>query len=201
MVESQETPINWIVFEPKLGNLSDYQKKTVSDQIDKAKDLINSNISRGQKLEDNNNYYAWLEIAIRQKSIGDYEHAEKIWLWFNDAYPGNSVSPMNLGDLYKSFLIDKEKSEQYYKLALDREKHDFNIYNGLFELYRYNFNDSALAVAVLKDGLKNNPDDQRYVETLALYLVSIQNSTEASALIEDFIKTHPAAKGLRKILN
>ena len=141
--------------------------------------------------EDNANFYAWLEIASVQKLIGDYDRAIKIWTWFTEIYSGNSISPANLGDLYKSFVVDKEKSEKYYKIALEREKHDFQIYYGFYELYRYVFDDADKAIAVLQDGMANNPDRKDYLTELINYLISLDRRDQASAVIENWIAQHP----------
>ena len=184
-------PEELVIFEVKLDNLSDYQKDQAFKRFTNAKNTISQNKEDGLANEDNANFYAWLEIASVQKLIGDYDRAIKIWTWFTEIYSGNSISPANLGDLYKSFVVDKEKSEKYYKIALEREKHDFQIYYGFYELYRYVFDDADKAIAVLQDGMANNPDRKDYLTELINYLISLDRRDQASAVIENWIAQHP----------
>jgi len=190
-------PGDLIVFEIKNEELSDFQKERFLADFDSAKDTINYNLSLGYDYNSDWNYSPLLAIATVQHGIGDDERAEKMWLWFTDAFLGNSISPANLGDLYKSFLIDNAKSEKYYLIALEREKHDFNIFYGLYELYRYRFEDSQKAIDILKDGLANNPGELNYVNTLVKYLLELGDREQASQVVEDFIADNPEQTGLR----
>ena len=190
-------PADLIVFEIKNEELSDFQKERFLANFDSAKDTINYNLSLGYDYNSDWNYSPLLAIATVQHGIGDDERAEKMWLWFTDAFLGNSISPANLGDLYKSFLIDNAKSEKYYLIALEREKHDFNIFYGLYELYRYRFEDSQKAIDILKDGLANNPGELNYVNTLVKYLLELGDREQASQVVEDFIADNPEQTGLR----
>lgn len=197
-ISAKINPTDLIIFEVKLNDLTDFQKERAFKRFTNAKNTILENASEtNEELRNNLNFSAWLEIAMVQKSIGDYDRAAKIWLWFNDAQPGNSISPANLGDLYKSFVVDNAKSEYYYKMAIERDKNDWYTYYSFFELYKYNFNDPEKAIAVLKDGAKNNPDVINYISELSDYLISLDRKPEAVKLIEDYIVDHPEATKLR----
>ena len=188
-------PSQLIVFEVKKEKLSEFQKERGFTRFNSAKNAIEKN---GVDYVSEDNYYFWLEIASVQKLIGDYERASQVWKWFNQAYAFNSISPANLGDLYKSFIIDKEQSETYYLMAIERDKKDFQIYYGFYELYRYRFEDSEKALQILYDGLENNPDDVDFVNELINYLLKLDRPDEAEKIIEEFIKDHPEAFSLRE---
>ena len=194
-------PEELIVFEVKKENLSEFQKERAFERFTNAKNIINKNKEEGLLNEDNANFYAWLEIAGAQKVIGDYERTAKLWIWFTQVYPGNSISPANLGDLYKSFVVDQEKSEKYYLIALDREKHDLQIFLGLYELYRYRFEDPDKAIQVLKDGRQNNPDNKNYVSELIDYLLLLDRKDEAEEIIDAWLVNHPEDFSLKARLN
>ena len=200
-VSSDINPLDLLVFEIKFDNLTDFQKEKAFERFNKAKNIILKNESEeNEEAKNNANFSSWLAIAIVQKSIGDYERAAKIWIWFTDIHSGNSISPANLGDLYKSFVVDNEKSEKYYKIAIAREKEDWQIYYGFYELYRYNFQDPEKAISVLKDGAKNNPDDINYIYELSDYLISLNRQAEAEKIIEEYISRHPESASLRNKL-
>lgn len=190
-------PSQYLVFEPQKDDLSQYQEERMFETFSIAKDMIEKN---GDNYSSDKNFYAWLDIAGAQKTIGDYQRASLVWQWFTQAYPGNSISPANLADLYKTFIEDKEKSEEYYKIALEREKHDFQLYYGFFELYRYKFESPEKALAVLREGQEKNPTDSRYISEIASYLISLDRKEEAEQLIEDYISKYPNAEYLREIV-
>ncbi len=190
-------PSELIVFEIKKETFSEFQKERAFDRFNNAKNIIEEN--RDRYISDDN-YYAWLEVASVQKSIGDYDRAAQLWKWCNQAYAFNSISPANLGDLYKSFVINKEESEKYYLMAVGRDKKDFQIYYGLYELYRYRFEDSEKALQTLYDGFENNPDDNNFVNELTNYLLTLDRRSEAEELVEEYISTHPDAFSIREKL-
>jgi tetratricopeptide (TPR) repeat protein len=194
-------PVSLLVFDIKADNLTDYQKDIAFQRFNAAKNQIMTNIdTNSESAESNQNFEAWLEVAVAQKSINDFDRAADIWIWFTEAYDHNSISPANLGDLYKSFVVDNDKSEKYYKIALDRDKTDWQIFLGFYELYRYNFNDPDKAIAVLRDGAKHNPDNKNYVVELANYFLVLEDKESAKEVIEEFISRHPAESSLRNKL-
>jgi tetratricopeptide (TPR) repeat protein len=196
--EHDINPMDLLVFEIKIDSLTDYQKERAFTRFNNAKNIINQNNSEeNEEVRNNINFFPWLEVAGAQKIIGDYERSAQVLIWFTDVHSGNSVSPANLGNLYKSFLVDNEKSEKYYKIALERDPDDWQIYFGFFDLYRYNFDDPDKAIAVMQDGAKNNPDEKNYVVTLANYLIELERIQEAEVIINDFVARHPEAGSLR----
>ncbi len=200
--EVEELDLDYVLqFEVKLDNITGYQKEKEFKRFTDAKDKILKNIEAGKELNDNDNFYAWLEVALAQKIVGDYERAATIWKWFNHAYPHNSVSPFNLGGLYRTFVKDKEQAEKYYKIALEREKHKFQYYLGLHELYRHGFEDEGKAIDVLEQGLENNPDDKNYIKALISYLVKIGRLDEANRQLDKWLADHPEDYGLRAKIN
>ena len=95
---------------------------------------------------------------------------------------------------------NKEESEKYYLMAVGRDKKDFQIYYGLYELYRYRFEDSEKALQTLYDGFENNPDDNNFVNELTNYLLTLDRRSEAEELVEEYISTHPDAFSIREKL-
>lgn len=191
-------PVELLVFEVKFDDLTDYQKDIAFKRFNNAKNVIMANINDNNETTDSNqNFQPWLEVAVAQKSIGDFDRAAGIWIWFTEAYDKNSISPANLGDLYKSFVVDNELSEKYYKIAIERDTTDWFTYYSFYELYRYNFNDSEKAIAVLRDGASHNPDNKNYVAELANYYIIIGDKNSAKEVIEEFVARHPEEVSLR----
>ena len=123
--------------------------------------------------------------------IGDYEREIEILKWFAEAYQGNSISPSNLGVIYKSFVVNNDLSEKYFLMALEREKNHYDIYYNLHELYRYNFEDSKKAVDILEQGRENNPDERKFVTTLIDYHLLLEGKDKASQVLDEWLVEHP----------
>ncbi len=63
--------------------------------------------------KNNQNFDAWMDVAILHKIGGDYRGAEAIWLYATKAWPQSSIAFGNLGDLYQNFLKDAVKAKFY----------------------------------------------------------------------------------------
>lgn len=63
--------------------------------------------------KNNQDFGAWMDLAILHKIGGDYRGAEAIWLYGTKKWPGSSVSFHNLADLYQNFLKDPVKAKFY----------------------------------------------------------------------------------------
>ena len=114
------------------------------------------------------NFSAWLDLAIYRKMIHDYQGAKEIWEYLNKAYPTQSISFGNLGDLYHYFLKDFPKAEVNFKQAIANSPNRIDLYRGLFELYKYSYKQNTSAAEdILLSGLKANPDNPDLQNLLA----------------------------------
>ena len=193
-------PLDYLVFEIKKENYSEFQKEKAFNQFNSGKNNIEQAVKNSVELGSNNLYYDWLNITGAMHMIGDYEREAQILKWFTGVYPGNSVSPSNLGNLYKSFIVNNQESEKYYLIALEREKKKYDIYYGLYELYRYNFKDLKKALEILEHGRKNNPDEKSYVVDIVDYLVVLDRKDEAEKIIDEWLVNHPEDFSLKERL-
>jgi tetratricopeptide (TPR) repeat protein len=184
-------PIDYLVFEVKKENYSEFQTEKAYNKFNEAKVSIEAASEEGIAFESNELFYNWLNVTGAMHMIGDYEREAVVLKWFTEAYPGNSVSPSNLGNIYKSFIIDNEQSEKYYLIALEREKNLFDIYNAFFELYRYNFEDPKKAAGVLEMGLENMPDERNLIVNLIDYYVLLDKQDEAMEALDKWLVNHP----------
>lgn len=200
MIKKEVDPTEYMVFEVRGEDFSDVEKNRGFERFNNAKNIILTNIEKGLELNNDGNFYAWLEMASAQKVVEDYDRAIGIWTWFTGAYPHNSTSPFNLAGVYKSLVVNNKLSEKYYQIALEREKHKFHIYYGLYELYRYNFRDEQKAIDVLKTGLENNPEDRNYVTSLINYMIGVGRLDEAEEVIDEWLVEHPDDYDLREKL-
>ena len=68
--------------------------------------------------KNNQNFNAWMDLAILHKIGGDYRGAEAIWLYATKQWPTSYVAFHNLGDLYQNFLKDSAKAKFYSDQAV-----------------------------------------------------------------------------------
>lgn len=114
-----------------------------------------------QAMRQNPDFFeGWLTLASIKKQMGDFAGAAAIWEHAGTLRPLNSVSFNNLGDLYANFLPDYPKAVQNFRQAITNaageEKQQY-YYVSLSELYRYRMSDTAQALAVLEEGMTEDP--------------------------------------------
>ena len=68
--------------------------------------------------KNNQDFSAWMDLAVLHKIGGDYRGAEAIWLYATKQWPTSYVAFHNLGDLYQNFLKDKVKAKFYSDQAV-----------------------------------------------------------------------------------
>jgi len=68
--------------------------------------------------KNNQDFSAWMDLAILHKIGGDYRGAEAIWLYAVKRWPTSYVAFHNLGDLYQNFLKDSAKAKFYSDQAV-----------------------------------------------------------------------------------
>jgi len=68
--------------------------------------------------KNNQDFSAWMDLAILHKIGGDYRGAEAIWLYATKQWPTSYVAFHNLGDLYQNFLKDSAKAKFYSDQAV-----------------------------------------------------------------------------------
>lgn len=145
--------------------------------------------------ENPTDFASWLDLAILYKTVEDFEGAEEIWLFLNEAVAGQSISFHNLGNLYHLHLQDFEEAEAQYEQAIENTPTNLIHYFGLHELYRYSYKtDSALAVDTLVDALEvaaGTPGEIDVYVTLGSYYKEKGDRTNA---IENYTKARDGAE-------
>ena len=157
------------------------------DASQEAKDAVSGKVALNQDAlkKDNTNIEAWLDLAIQYKQGGDIEGAIEIWEYLDTAFPGQSTSSFNLGVVHHQDLKEYEKSEQYYREAIRRSPLLPLGYLGLHELYRYVYKtDTAAAVDILLEGIKQIPNEVNMPIALAAYYRDKKDYPEAIEYIE-----------------
>ncbi len=109
---------------------------------------------------DPTNLSAWVSLGTFHKIAGNYREAQKIWEFVVATDPKNYIAFNNLGDLYMNFLKDYPKAEKNFRAVVTLDPSYIDTYRNLYTLYRYLYKTNTSAAAdILKEGLKNNPNN------------------------------------------
>lgn len=156
--------------QPSLDRNVSYQASLPAD----AKTLLVAKIASTTAALKKNpaDYGSWLNLALDYKMAGDYTAARDVWEYLSEAAPTQSVSYLDLGNLYALYLKDYPKAEQNYKLAIKINPRDETAYLGLHDMYQYSYKtDTSAAVDILTQGMDTlgSPKNIDLVIALAQY--------------------------------
>ena len=171
------------VTQPKLDRVVVMPERFSPEAVAILQNNINTLTS--QLKEDPNSFQAWSDLANQYKIIGDYEGAVEIWKYLSTTAKENTVSRINLGEVYHYYLKEYKKSEEVFKEVIDINSSIVGAYTGLHELYRYSYKtDTTLAIDILKDGIVAIPDNVDLRMLLASYYTELGMKNDARAVYE-----------------
>ncbi|PJE64562.1 MAG: hypothetical protein COU90_01845 [Candidatus Ryanbacteria bacterium CG10_big_fil_rev_8_21_14_0_10_43_42] len=143
--------------------------------------------------EHPDSFLAWMNLATIKNAFGDYEGAEKVWLYATEISPNQGRSLVNLGDLYWNKLKNYPRAEWAYIEAIDRDPVNARAYRDLASLYQFSYTEKKdMAINILLLGIENSPDNE--VEFLALAgLWAWENGdiTDAIGYYERYLELNP----------
>jgi len=116
---------------------------------------------------------AWFDFGYQMDFLNDHEGGVAAWEKALELQPGNFVTAFNLGDRYQYFLKDYQKSEMYYNKSLAIKPDFTSAYEGLGDLYRFNWKEKhdefeSLMIRAINNDLANRA---KYYVTLVEYFV------------------------------
>jgi len=143
---------------PSLTKPLDFGDETNKEFIDIMTVKINN--LRDSLKDDPTQFRQWMEIAGNYKIIEDYKSAEEAWQYALLMTPGNYVVLGNLANLYAYYLVDVDKAEDYFKMAVDAGPAMSYLYFQASDFYRNVKKDMAKAIEVVELGLQRNPGSE-----------------------------------------
>ena len=171
--------------------------KIVSQDLSEEEkaDYLNKFQAAKTSLEQNpDNFTLWLSLGTLKKYAGDYEGAEKVWIYVGEIRPKNSISFGNLADLYTNFLKDYDKAISAYQTAIANsvgEAGNARFYRNFFEFYLYYLNDKAAAESILLEGIEKNPANSELPILLAGFYRDEGNKQKAIEYFEKALALDP----------
>ncbi len=163
---------------------------------------------RKQKIIDNpQDAQAWFDFGYTKEFLNDHEGAVASWEKSFALQPLNFVTAANLANTYQYFLKNYERAEFYYRKALEIRPGYTPAYQGLSDLYRFNWSEkSDLFEPLMFEAIKNDPDNANaYTASLVEFFVrknDLARAREYLALLkevssdtaQELIETYPALK-------
>ncbi len=145
---------------------------------------------RDKILENPKDSQAWFDFAHTKEFLNDHAGAAAAWEKSFELQPYNFITSGNLGNVYEYFLKDYPKSEFYYLKSLEVKPDNRSAYDGLADLYRYNWSGKAdLLEPLLLAAIEKDPTNNvAYYATLVEFFASSNNWDKARAYLENVVK-------------
>jgi tetratricopeptide (TPR) repeat protein len=86
-----------------------------------------------------NDPQVWFDFGYYKEFLNDHAGAVLAWDKTLELQPSHFVAAANLGNIYQYFLKDYAKAEQYYLQSLQYRQDFTTAYQGLMDLYRFNW--------------------------------------------------------------
>ena len=162
---------------------------------------------KAKVLSDPGNAQLWFDFGYTKEFLNDHEGAILAWEKSFALQELNFVTAQNLGNTYQYFIKDWAKAEFYYRKVLELRPDHPQAYQGLIDLYRYNWPEKkdqfepTLLQAIEKDPQNKLPyyislveffADAGNVEKAKSYLAEVRALDESK--IPDLLETYPVLK-------
>lgn len=176
-----------------------------SDKLDQEIATLND---LKKKIQDNpSDAQSWFDFAHHKEYLNDHAGAAAAWEKAFELQPLNFITALDLGNMYQYFLKDYPKAEYYYKKSLEIHAGFTSAYEGLLDLYRYNWqghsdkyeptaldavkNDSANEVSYLV-GMVEFFASRGEIDKARTYLAQVRSKDSAKAT--ELIDSYPALR-------
>lgn len=136
---------------------------------------------RGKVEQNPKDAQAWFNFAYAKDFLNDHEGAVAAWKESFRLQPLNFVTAFNIGNNYQYFLKDYAQAEFYYKKTLEIQKAYTSAYQGLADLYRFNWKDKQVELEplMLTAARADTPNQDKYYAILAEFFASTGDIAKA----------------------
>jgi tetratricopeptide (TPR) repeat protein len=125
-------------------------------------------IALQDNLMDNpKSFSEWLELGSLRKLIEDYESARDAWETASIFAPENSLSYLNLGDLYGYFLKDNVNAEKNFLTAIDNNVEKITFPYVKTQQFYLDIGEPEKAKDIIKEGLIVIPGNEELTNILS----------------------------------
>lgn len=163
---------------------------------------------RKRKVEaDPNNAQTWFDFGYTKEFLNDHEGAALAWERAFELQPLSFLIAVNLANDYQYFLKNYERAEFYYRKAIEVRPDYTQAYQGLSDLYRFNWKEKQDKFEPLMvEAIKNDPQNANaYTTTLVEFFAQTGNVSRAKEYLallkevdpagaQELIQTYPVLK-------
>ncbi len=143
----------------------------------------------------------WIALGGIKKFFNDYEGARDAWEYAGVLYPNNSLSFVNLGNLYGFYLNNNSKAELNFKRGLFNDSYQSAYYMNLADFYKSVYTEKKTETPkVLLEGM-SVIKDVNLVLSLATYYRDIGDKANAVKYYEEVLKMEPNTAGIQDEIN
>lgn len=170
---------------------------------EKAKNQMYADIRLyGQTVKENPEYVSgWLQVGLLKKVIGDYVGTQDAWEYAARVRPTEATTFKNLGELYWHYLPDYPRSEKNFRKAIENKPDDPTTYVSLSELYRFSYKEKvSMALTILFEGLKTNPDNSTLVKAIADFYGEQGNNEKALEWWQKALQLDPSNSSIKQTI-
>ena len=141
---------------------------------------------KAKVLADPGNAQLWFNFGYTKEFLNDHQGAIAAWEKSLELQPLNFVTAQNLGNTYQYFIKDWGKAEFYYGKVLELRPDHPQAYQGLIDLYRYNWPSKKNQVEpLLLEAIKNDPENKLpYYITLVEFFADEKDADKAKSYLE-----------------
>ncbi|OGE76519.1 MAG: hypothetical protein A3C85_03790 [Candidatus Doudnabacteria bacterium RIFCSPHIGHO2_02_FULL_48_21] len=135
----------------------------------------------------------WFAFAFTKDFLNDHEGSVAAWEKSFELQPLDFRTPVNMANVYQYFLKDYKKAEFYYREGL-KLKADYTIaYQGLADLYRFNWKEKQnLFEPLMEEAIQKDPANKAsYLVGLIEYFVRGGDLTRGQALFNELKTLDP----------
>ncbi len=169
------------------------------DQIDKLIAEVERLNSEFEKSPDN--FETLLKIGNIYTMLEEYQKAEDIFLQAVEIEPSYAPAHYNLGELYGSFIGEKDKALEYYQKAIELAPWRSQYYRSLADLYWSDFPEKESEIEPLMlSGAEKYPENIDFYTYLASYFRQKDNLTKAIYYLKEALRIEPDNQTLKQEL-
>jgi tetratricopeptide (TPR) repeat protein len=132
--------------------------------------------------ENPENADAWFRFGFVKSFFNDHQGAMEAFETSYELQP-NFRTALNLGETYQYFIKDWEKAEKYYLAVLVTQPDNTSAYQGLMDLYRYNWKEKSneYEPLVLRAADNDKINEVKYYGNLVDFFMSSDYKNEVKA--------------------
>ena len=140
----------------------------------------------------------WISIGGLKTLLKDYAGAIAAYRQSIVLYRENTLGYRGIAEVYNQNLKDYKKAEEYYKLALENNPGDVEVYITLAVLQYYRLNDAKAAETTFITGLARAQNNEEIIVRLIRFYNTIGDKAKEKNTAKLLLQLHPDNEAYQK---